>query len=139
VRHTEAPIERVWAILTDARSWNAWGRFQRAALEREGSPTPDGVGALRAFGSGPLTSREEVIVFDAPSHFAYRLVSGLPIVGYRADVFLEPEDEGTRICWKSSFDKAKVPGTGAFYAWFLRTFISDTAKRLAKVAAQPAA
>jgi hypothetical protein len=31
---------------------------------------------------------------------------------------------------------AKIPGTAAFFAWFLRTFIADTAKRLARAAEQ---
>ena len=134
VAHSTAPPERVWPLLADARGWSSWARFTHSELEREGSPEPDGIGALRAFGSGPVRSREEVVAFDEPLHLAYELRRGMPIKGYRADVTLEPDGDGTRITWSSHFERATVPGTGAFYRWFLRTFIADTAKRLARAA-----
>ncbi len=135
VEHSEAPPERVWAFLADARGWARWARFASSTLDREGTPAPDGVGAQRVFGTGPFKSHEEVVVFDPPGHFAYELRKGMPIKGYRADVTLVPDGQGTRITWASSFERASVPGTGAFYQWFLRTFIKDTAKRLARAAA----
>ena len=58
----------------------------------------------------------------------------MPIVGYRADVCLESDPTGTTITWKSKFVKSKIPGGDGFYAWFMRTFIRDTAKRLAAAA-----
>jgi len=134
VEWSAAPPERVWELLADARGWPAWAAFSHAALEREGAPTADGVGAVRAFGTGPVRSREEVVAFEPPRHFAYVLQRGLPVRGYRADVVLEPTGAGTRICWSSSFVTAVVPGTAAGLEWFLRTFIRDTARRLARAA-----
>lgn len=136
VQHAEAPIEVVWDIISDARRWNEWGRFKTAQLEHEGSPDPNGVGALRVFGNPPVLSREAVIVFDAPHHFAYELRSGLPIEGYRSDVRLEPDGTGTRITWSSSFAQARPAFMGGFWRMFLRTFIADTAKRAAREAAR---
>jgi uncharacterized protein YndB with AHSA1/START domain len=137
VVHADAPRERVWALLADARGWARWARFSHARLEREGSPAPDGVGALRVFGTGPFNSREEVVAFAPPEHLAYELRRGIPIKGYRADVTLEPDGDGTRtrIVWSSRFERATVPGTAWFFRWFLRAFIADTARRLARAAA----
>jgi uncharacterized protein YndB with AHSA1/START domain len=134
VERAQARPERVWELLADARGWAKWARFASASLEREGTPTADGVGALRAFGTGPFKSREEVVAFEPPTHLAYELRRGMPIKGYRADVTLSPDGDGTRICWKSHFERATMPGTGAFWQWFLRTFLTDTAKRLAREA-----
>jgi uncharacterized protein YndB with AHSA1/START domain len=135
VVHAGAPRERVWALLADARGWSRWARFSHSRLERDGAPSPDGVGALRVFGTGPFNSREEVVAFEPPGHLAYELRRGMPIHGYRADVTLEPDGAGTRIAWSSRFERATVPGTAWFFRWFLRTFIADTARRLARAAA----
>ena len=108
VQTTTAPIDRVWEVLTDARKWNVWGRFKVAKLERLGSDNDDGVGAIRNFGNPPMLSREEVVVFDAPTHFAYIMLSGMPLDGYRADVHLTSTATGTTITWKSSFTSARA-------------------------------
>jgi hypothetical protein len=53
-----------------------------APLEREGRPEPDGLGAIRVLGVNPArpsrVNREEVVAYDAPSHFGYQLLSGQP-------------------------------------------------------------
>lgn len=43
-------------------------------LERAGAPTPDGVGAIRRLGFGPMGSREEVVAFEPPTHLGYVLL-----------------------------------------------------------------
>ena len=116
----------------DATQWSEWGRFRVAKYERVGDAATDGVGAIRVFGNPPLLSREEVVVFEPHTHFAYKMLSGLPIDGYRADVYLEATPTGTNITWKSSFVTARPNFTGKFFAWFLHKFIADTAKRLAR-------
>lgn len=134
-RTTTAAPEVVWRWLADAASWKEWTRLTDTRLEREGSPTPDGVGAIRRFARSGGSSLEEVVVFDPPRHLAYVLLRGLPIVNYRADVRLEPLGAGTRIRWHSEFD-TKYPGTGAPMRAFLRMFLGDTATRLAARAEQ---
>ena len=74
---TTATPEETFAILGDAERWPNWSLQDEAALEREGSPTRDGVGAIRRFRTGRVTVREEVMVFDAPNRFVYELRSGL--------------------------------------------------------------
>ena len=134
VEHSRASVDEVWALLADARGWSRWARFARSDLTREGDPAPDGVGALRVFGTGPFKSHEEVLVFEPPHHLAYAIRKGMPIVGYRADVYLEADGGGTTIRWESSFDHARPRFTNGFYRWFLRTFLRDTARRLARAA-----
>jgi Polyketide cyclase / dehydrase and lipid transport len=131
-QHTSASIERVWDILVDASRWNEWARFKVSKYEREGNVDTHGVGAIRVFGQPPMLSREEVVAFEPHAHFAYKLLSGMPIDGYRADVHLEATPTGSTIIWASSFVTARPSFTGPFFAWFLRKFIEDTAKRLAR-------
>ncbi|MDB5065667.1 MAG: Polyketide cyclase/dehydrase [Chloroflexi bacterium] len=130
-----APVERVWAVLADARRWREWTAFSTTELEREGSPDPDGVGALRRFRRGPVTSREEVTGFEPPHRLTYELRSGLPVRGYRAVVTLAPSEGGTEISWQSRFEP-RIPGTGGLLRVVLDRVITDVATRLARRAEQ---
>ena len=129
----EAPIETVWDILADARSYRTWNLMTVSRLEREGVDTPDGVGAIRNFGAGSVLSREEVVVFEPPTHLAYVLLAGLPITDYRADVRLVPlGPESCRITWVGEFDARPV--IGPVMQRFLTFVLGDFVRRLTKVA-----
>jgi hypothetical protein len=93
------------------------------------------VGAIRVLALNPAKptrcNREEVVVFDAPTHFGYTLLSGQPLDDYRADVRLSAlPGGGTRIIWESRFDTHGV--TGWFWVlvirWVVRRWSSDLAK-----------
>lgn len=130
---SSAPPEAVWQLLADARGWKRWTRFAYSELEREGDPPPDGVGAIRRFGTKRQHSREEVVHFEPPRQLSYTLLAGLPIDGYRADVVLTPEDGGTRIDWTGRCHARR--GTGWFWKAFLTTALRDFSRRLARAAA----
>lgn len=137
-----APIGVVWSLLADARNYSSWALPRSTTLEREGSPTPDGVGAIRRFGSWPFFSREEVVGFDPPHRLSYVLLSGLPVRDYRADVELREAvastgGVATAVSWTSSFEVR--------HQWMrtpmrplLNVILKDFVKRLAKEAAKRA-
>jgi uncharacterized protein YndB with AHSA1/START domain len=127
---SRAPVEHVWALLASAASWPTWAPMvSKMRYERDGAPTRDGVGAIRFFGTGPMGSREEVTAFDPPHHLAYRVLSGLPVRGYRSEVTLATTaDGGTAITWASQWDAARP---GRFWSWFLRRTMQQFASRLA--------
>ena len=130
-RLVEAPIETVWAMVADARAYEEWTAMTSTELEREGDPAPDGVGAIRRFGSSGVHSREEVVAFDPPTHLGYVLLSGLPVEDYRADVTLTPIDERrTLVTWVGQFDASGL--RGAVMQRFLRFVLGDFVRRLAK-------
>jgi uncharacterized protein YndB with AHSA1/START domain len=132
-----APAEVAFDILRDAAGWSTWSAAKKTYLEVEGTPAPDGVGAIRIFGTGPFASREEVVAYEPPTHFAYILHKGIPVLDYRADVTITPTDNagqlGCTIAWHSTFHR-KYPLTGAANRSFLQYFLRDTAKRLASAA-----
>jgi uncharacterized protein YndB with AHSA1/START domain len=137
----QAPRERVWALVSDGAGWKNWAGVVKSSLEREGDPRPDGVGAIRKLGPGPFGSREEVVVWDPPSHLGYVILSGMPVRNYRADIELHektgPDGTGmtTVIQWSASFDP-KLPGTGPLLRVGLGAIIGRFAKRAAKYAAE---
>jgi uncharacterized protein YndB with AHSA1/START domain len=131
-----ASPEVVWSLLVDATAWKQWTRLPRAEREREGSPPPDGVGSIRSLGPRRFASREEVVAFEPPRHFAYVLLSGLPVAHYRADVHLSEDGDGTLITWRARFTP-KWRGSGAPLERFLRATLNSFARGLAHHAATP--
>jgi uncharacterized protein YndB with AHSA1/START domain len=133
-RHADAPVELVWSILSDHRGYRTWNPVPTAELEVEGSPEPDGVGAVRKLGARPIFAREKVIEFDPPHHLAYTILSGIPVRDYRADVELfATADGGCDIRWTGSFGSAPA-GMGRLLKGFLQRVLEDMARRLAEEA-----
>ena len=139
--HSAAPREQVWELVADARGWSRWGAWRAAELEREGTPPPGGLGAVKSLTSEtrgltgrPIVSLEEVTAFEPPSRFGYKLLSGLPLRDYNASIELaEAAGGGTDITWRSQFE-GKVPGTGGLFRRALQKFTQDAAERLARAA-----
>ena len=128
---TPASPETVYALLRDGASWPEWSPLGSFELERPAGDEPEGVGAIRIFRTGRVTSREQIVALVPERRFSYVLLSGLAIRNYRADVDLEPAVGGTRIQWHSSFDP-KVPGTGWLCRHQLRRFIKRLVDGLAR-------
>jgi uncharacterized protein YndB with AHSA1/START domain len=137
--HSAASPEQVWRLLADVTTWPRWSGFDECGYAREGSPAPHGLGAVRRMRAGRLRSRETVLAFTPPEHFAYDYVGSLPVRDYRADVRLTREGSGTVITWSSTF-VPKIPLTGPLLRRGLDRVVRDVSTRLARAAeAQPAA
>jgi hypothetical protein len=132
---SSAAPDAVFALLADATVWKDWaGPLIRDSFwEREGTPPPGGVGAIKRLGAKPVYSREETVEYDPPRRYAYSILSGQPVRSYRADVELTPADGGTHIRWAGRFEP-KIPGTGPFMRWYLGRIVAGFTKRLAAAA-----
>ena len=128
-----APMAVVWPLIAEAARWQDWSWLTRTVLVREGTPVPDGVGAVRRFTFGPGGSQEEVVAFEPPHHLGYVAVSGLPVRYYRADVELTEADGATTVQWRGRFDPL-VPGTGAVLRVVLRRMTAGFAKQVSTYA-----
>jgi len=114
--------------LATAEAWAVWGHFPSSVLERPGTGTRYGVGAIRRI----WPAREETVVHEPPEHYAYRLLAGGPIRDYRADVRLEPRaDGGTDLRWTARFEP-RLPGTGAAARLALRGLVGYLAAGLVR-------
>lgn len=134
---SRADAGAVYRLLADGATWPTWSGLGSFALERADPAGGEGVGAVRIFRTWPFTNREEVVEAVPGRRFSYRLLSGMALDGYRADVDLTPDGDGTLIRWHSTFT-AKRPWTGGFYRRFLGHFIEGCAKGLAEAAAKAA-
>lgn len=99
VREVNAPAEVVFEVLTDHRGYAAITPLRKAELEREGEPPPNGVGAIRVLHSVGPPLREEVLAYQPPHRFSYRLLSGAPARDHVGTVELTPSGTGTRVAY----------------------------------------
>jgi uncharacterized protein YndB with AHSA1/START domain len=112
VRQIAAPPQTVFEVLTDHRRYSKITPLFASKLEREGEPAPNGVGAVRVLsGVGPPL-REEVIAYESPARFSYKLLSGLPVRDHIGTVELSPDGVGTRMVYAVRTDPT-VPLAGA--------------------------
>ncbi len=107
-----APRERVWQHITDHEGMSSWSPFREVTLVREGTPDRCGFGAVRRMqGMGPALE-EEVVGWDPPARYDYRLRRGAPIRRHSGCVLLREQGTATEVEWIIRF-RPLIPGTGA--------------------------
>ena len=124
--------EAVWRVFTDHKGMERWAGAKEVVLRQQGDPPPNGLGAIRVIRSGGIAIEEEITAFDAPKRMAYRMVGGLPVKNYEADVSFEPSESGTRVVWNVRFDPV-IPFTGGLLARLIRRGLQDVLDRLTRV------
>lgn len=127
---TPAPIETVWKLLQDGRSWPEWSSsLDELVLERSSGIDPDGrdeTGAVRAFRTGRIVTGERLTAVEPPHHLAYADEFNLALRDYQAHVRLSAtEDGGTAIHWTGDY-RMKPPA-----GWFLPVIMPRTMQQLA--------
>jgi uncharacterized protein YndB with AHSA1/START domain len=109
-RTTTAPIETVFDALTDHRAIAdyVWA-CRRSTLDREGIPAPNGVGAIRRLLVVGPPFVEEIIEYQRPTRYAYKLLSGAPTRDHVGTIELREADTGTVVSWHLR-STLKIPG-----------------------------
>ena len=98
-REIAAPPETVFAVLTDHRGYTELTPLRKAELEREGEPAPNGVGAIRRLTAVGPALREEVVAYEEPRRFSYKVLSGIPVRDHLGTVELTADGEGTKMVY----------------------------------------
>lgn len=107
----EAPPDVVWRTITDHARIPEWVPVRECVVTRPGTPHPNGLGAVRRITAAATAIEEEVILWDPPRRYDYRLTRGAPLRDHRGHVFVTPDGKGTRVQWTVRF-RPLVPGTG---------------------------
>ena len=127
-----APRERVWRLYVDHVGWMRWAGVKEVVLRQQGDPPPNGLGAIRVMRSSGIAIEEEVTAFDPPKYMAYRLVGGVPVRDYEAEVRFEDSESGTDITWDVRF-RPLIPFTGGLMKRVIQRGLQDVLDRLARV------
>jgi uncharacterized protein YndB with AHSA1/START domain len=110
-RTIAAPVEVVFDVLSDHRRYSHLTPIRSSTLEREGEPAPNGVGAIRVLKLAGPSIREEVTEFEAPTRFAYRMLSGMPVKSHVGTVDLSPSGSSTELVWRvDTTPSLPIPG-----------------------------
>jgi uncharacterized protein YndB with AHSA1/START domain len=120
-RTTTAPIEKVFDALTDHRQYANYALpIRRSTLDREGTPAPNGLGAVRRLEMVGPPLLEEIIDYQRPTRFAYKLVSGAPLRDHVGTIELRDTGAGTEVSWHLR-STPKIPGIGLLLSPVLKT------------------
>ena len=126
-----APVERVWAVLSDHAGWQAWSGAQEVVVRQQGDPPPGGLGTIRVLRRGGFAIEEEVVGFEPPRRLAYRVTAGIPVRDCDVEIRLEPSGAATRVTWQARF-RPLVPGTGWLLERVIRTRLTEALAGLAR-------
>jgi uncharacterized protein YndB with AHSA1/START domain len=132
-RDISAPIETVFAKLTDHRGYASLTLLRKSELEREGTLAPNGVGAVRKLSLLGPPMREEITTYEQPKHFAYTLLSGLPVRNHVGDVRLEQTGAGTHVTYRVT-SHPTIKGAGPVIEAVLKQAIGQLLSGVAKSA-----
>ena len=109
-----AGLQRVFDVVSDHASFFAAGPLQCEVVV-PGTPEPNGLGAIRVVSARGLVFREEIVGFEPPVRFDYRIVSvtgpgGLmvPVEHVQGWVRCHPAGPQTHVEWVSRF-RMRVP------------------------------
>ena len=127
-RTTTAPIETVFDALTDHRAIadNVWA-VRRSTLDREGTPAPNGVGAIRRLEAVGPPIVEEIIDYQRPTRYAYKMLSGAPVRDHVGTVELRAAGTGTEVSWHLR-STPKIPGSNWLLSPLLKRVIGELLK-----------
>lgn len=128
-RISTAPIEAVFDVMTDHRRFaDCSGMFRRSTIDQEGTPAPNGLGAIRRLTSYGTTFVEEIIDYQPPTRWAYELLSGAPTRDHVGTIELRQTDTGTWASWHLQ-TTLKIPGLGWLVRpaarWFIDQLLKD--------------
>jgi hypothetical protein len=129
-----APPARVFEALTDHV---AFGRAlgEDIRLDRPGSPSPNGLGAVRAIHARGLVIREEVVGWEVPRAMDYRVVAGAPLQNHLGEIRIEPDGAGSRVDYRIRFDWPWYLGGAVVGGLVARNLEKQLIAGLAKIAA----
>jgi uncharacterized protein YndB with AHSA1/START domain len=113
VRHTiRAPIEKVFDMISDHANYKQFPGVGDSRLLKLGSPTKNGVGAVRQIKSGLARFTEEITRYERPTRFEYLITGSFPPLRHQGGtVRLEKTPDGTLATWTTTME-AKIPLLG---------------------------
>lgn len=107
-----APIERAWELLSDQEGYTFAKQVSKAELLKEGRDDKNGVGAILRIRAMGATIVWEVVGFDPPHRFEYRITKfPLPFRHDIGTVELISHGDCTDVRWMSRFE-VPVPLAG---------------------------
>ena len=101
-RTIAAPIEKVFDLLTDHANYKDFPGILDSKLETQGTPSPNGLGAVRWIKVKQGWFREKITAYDRPRAFTYLITeTSLPLEHEGGTLTFKPVNGGTEVLWTS--------------------------------------
>ena len=111
-RQLNAPIERVFELLSDHAGYTRFPGVRAAQLTRMGREERNGVGAVREITLGGAWFEEEITAFARPHRLGYRILRSRPPIEHPGGLItLSANAQGCMAEWTSTF-RITVPLIG---------------------------
>lgn len=114
-----APLAQVWDGLIDHEAMVDWWPLKKVSLIKEGIASRNGPGAIRHMQGPAMSLKEEVVNWDPPYRYEYRLLAGAPIKDHCGVVELSEKQGRTWLRWSISFNPL-IPGIG----WLIESVLN---------------
>jgi uncharacterized protein YndB with AHSA1/START domain/catechol 2,3-dioxygenase-like lactoylglutathione lyase family enzyme len=118
IEHTvriDAPVETVWTAISDHEGMTAWSPFRRVTRIADGMTERNGRGSTRLLNTGAGAVVEQVVHYESPRLYRYRVIKGSPFICHQGEIRLTPHGEQTDLTWMIRF-RPRLPGTGRLIA-----------------------
>jgi hypothetical protein len=126
-----APIDTVFDVLSDHRSYQNITPLRSSTLEREGTPEVNGVGAIRRLALAGPPIREEITEFERPRLLSYKALSGVPAKSHAGMVRLSERGDGTILTWHID-STPKLPIPNPVYVTAMKPVINQLLRGVVK-------
>jgi catechol 2,3-dioxygenase-like lactoylglutathione lyase family enzyme/uncharacterized protein YndB with AHSA1/START domain len=110
-QHIDAPPQAVWEQISDLAGMEAWSGLP----VQIDTPTPAGVGTRRRLKMFGRWATEEIVAWEPPNRYGYRLLSGAPLTDHHGELNVSADGNGARVRWAVRF-RSRVPLAGPFIA-----------------------
>ncbi len=112
-----------WDFLVD-HQWQSKSSIMpgEVTIDKPGDGHPQGLGAVRRITIGNIDLTEDVVGFEPPRYIGYQVHeggSGMPVRGYRGEMFLEAQVDGLVFRYRGTFE-TRLWGTGWLFKRLFR-------------------
>ena len=134
----DVPREALFAVLSDHAGYDRFPGITGSELIQPGTQERNGLGAVRRIRlGGPTVLDEEIVAYDAPNSFEYRITRARPLplhhtLGRVEFIAIDPNH--TKVVWTSEFD-IPVPIVGRSIGKYLEGRLSRGFKAAIRAAA----
>lgn len=127
----DAPIDRVWAVVTDYPGYARFPHIKSAKVVEPGAEHPAGIGAVREINVDGITFLERIVEFEPPRVLAYKITESrpLPLVHDIGRMVLSERGDRTHLAWETTFTVG-VPIVGGLLAYPVRVALRRTFWRI---------
>ena len=106
-----APVQLTWDVITDHDNMAGWLGVGSARRVVDGAPGRDGRGSQRLLKLPGVTATEQVVTFEPPTTYRYRVTHGSPFVCHQGEISLRADGDETELTWTIRF-RPRVVGSG---------------------------